>query len=160
MQVQEIWKCIHPQVSYSPWAFPSGNMILLGKYIFIFPSPECNKCIICSRVLTVGRMTVLLITNVVGNVWYNNCIVDTVLTETVIVFFRLKKPYGAVYYNHECSTPPSTTFKLIMVFCFIGFLRNPRHFVSHWKNINNCEIIIIRGVLIFVDFLVHKNHKN
>jgi hypothetical protein len=45
-------------------------------------------------------MTVLLITNVVGNVWYINCIVDTVLTETVIVFFRLKKPYGAMYYNY------------------------------------------------------------
>jgi uncharacterized protein YhhL (DUF1145 family) len=26
---------------------PSGNMILLGEYIFIFPSPACNKCIIC-----------------------------------------------------------------------------------------------------------------
>jgi hypothetical protein len=25
---------------------PSGNMILLGEYIFIFPSPACNKCII------------------------------------------------------------------------------------------------------------------
>jgi hypothetical protein len=46
MRVQEIWKCIHPRVSYSPRVLPSGNMILLGEYIFIFPSPACNKCII------------------------------------------------------------------------------------------------------------------
>ena len=25
----------------------SGNMIFLGEYIFIFPSPACNKCILC-----------------------------------------------------------------------------------------------------------------
>ena len=46
MRVQEIWKCIHPRVAYSPRALPSGNMILLGEYIFIFPSPACNKYII------------------------------------------------------------------------------------------------------------------
>jgi hypothetical protein len=44
MRVQEIWKFIHPRVSYSPRALPSVNMILLGEYIFIFPSPACNKC--------------------------------------------------------------------------------------------------------------------
>jgi hypothetical protein len=42
-----IRKFIHPRVSYSPLALPSGNMILLSEYIFIFPSPACNKCIIC-----------------------------------------------------------------------------------------------------------------
>jgi hypothetical protein len=36
MQVREIWKCIHPRISYSPRALLSGNMILLGEYIFIF----------------------------------------------------------------------------------------------------------------------------
>ena len=30
----------------TPRALPSGNMILLGESIFIFPSPACNKCII------------------------------------------------------------------------------------------------------------------
>jgi hypothetical protein len=44
MQVQEIWKCIHPRISYSPRALLSGNMILLSEYIFIFPSSACNKC--------------------------------------------------------------------------------------------------------------------
>jgi hypothetical protein len=39
MRVQEIWKFIYPQISYSPRALPSGNMILLGESIFIFPSP-------------------------------------------------------------------------------------------------------------------------
>ena len=33
---------IHPRVSYSTLALPSGNMILLGEYICIFPSPVCN----------------------------------------------------------------------------------------------------------------------
>jgi hypothetical protein len=42
-----IRKFIHPRVSYSPLALPSGNMILLSEYIFIFPSPACNKCIMC-----------------------------------------------------------------------------------------------------------------
>jgi hypothetical protein len=42
-----IRKFIHPRVSYSPLVLPSGNMILLSEYIFIFPSPACNKCIIC-----------------------------------------------------------------------------------------------------------------
>jgi hypothetical protein len=37
MLVRKIWKCIHPRVSYSPKALPSGNMILVGEYIFIFP---------------------------------------------------------------------------------------------------------------------------
>ena len=37
---------IHRRVSYSTLALPSGNMILLGEYICIFPSPVCNKCII------------------------------------------------------------------------------------------------------------------
>jgi len=31
MRVQEIRKFIHPRVSYSPRALPSGNMILLGE---------------------------------------------------------------------------------------------------------------------------------
>ena len=33
-------------LSYSHRALPSGNVILLGEYIFIFLSPACNKCII------------------------------------------------------------------------------------------------------------------
>ena len=46
MRVQEIWKFIHPRVSHSTRALPSGNMILLGEWMFIFPSPACNTCII------------------------------------------------------------------------------------------------------------------
>ena len=46
MRVQEIKKIIYPRISYSPRALPSGNMILLGESIFIFPSPACNECII------------------------------------------------------------------------------------------------------------------
>ena len=34
MRVQEIWKFIHPRVSYSPRALPSGNMILLPRGIW------------------------------------------------------------------------------------------------------------------------------
>jgi hypothetical protein len=36
MRVQEMWKFVHPRLSYSPRAFPSGNMILLGEYISYF----------------------------------------------------------------------------------------------------------------------------
>ena len=46
MRVQEIWRFIQPRVSYYPRAVPSGNMILLCEYIFIFTSPACNKCIL------------------------------------------------------------------------------------------------------------------
>jgi hypothetical protein len=44
MLVREIWKCIHPKVSYSLRATPEGNMILVGEYIFIFPEPACYEC--------------------------------------------------------------------------------------------------------------------
>ena len=37
---------IPPPVSYSHRVLPSGNMILLCEYIFIFPSPACNKFIL------------------------------------------------------------------------------------------------------------------
>ena len=37
MLVREIWKFIHPRVSYFLRATPEGNMILVGEYIFIFP---------------------------------------------------------------------------------------------------------------------------
>ena len=46
MLVKEIWKFIHPRVSYSLRATPKGNMILVGEYIFIFPEPACYKCFI------------------------------------------------------------------------------------------------------------------
>jgi hypothetical protein len=46
MLVREIWKFIHPRVSYSLRATPEGNMILVGEYIFIFPEPACYKCFI------------------------------------------------------------------------------------------------------------------
>ena len=46
MLVREIWKLIHPRVSYSPRAMPEVNMILVGKYIFIFPVPACNTYLI------------------------------------------------------------------------------------------------------------------
>ena len=32
MLMKEIWKCIHPRVSYSLRATPEGNMILVGEY--------------------------------------------------------------------------------------------------------------------------------
>ena len=43
---REIWKFIHPRVSYFPKAAPDGNMILVGEYIFLFPEPACYKCFI------------------------------------------------------------------------------------------------------------------
>jgi hypothetical protein len=41
---REIWKFIHPRVSYSLRATPEGNTILVGAYIFIFPELACYKC--------------------------------------------------------------------------------------------------------------------
>jgi hypothetical protein len=38
-------KIYSPTSIIFPEATPEGNMILLDKYIFIFPSPACNKCI-------------------------------------------------------------------------------------------------------------------
>ena len=46
MLVREIWKIIHPRVSYSLRATPEGNMILVGGYTFIFPEPACYECFI------------------------------------------------------------------------------------------------------------------
>jgi hypothetical protein len=46
MLVREIWKLIHPRVSYSLRAMPEGNMILVDEYIFIFPEPVCYQCFI------------------------------------------------------------------------------------------------------------------
>ena len=46
MLMREIWKCIHPRVSYSLRATPEGNMIFVGEYIFIFPEPACYQCFI------------------------------------------------------------------------------------------------------------------
>ena len=39
-------KLYSPTSIIFPPAILSGNMMLLGEYIFIFPSPICNKCII------------------------------------------------------------------------------------------------------------------
>jgi hypothetical protein len=52
MLVMEIWKFIHPSVSDSPRAIPEVNMILVGKYIFIFPVPACyNYYIIRTKII-------------------------------------------------------------------------------------------------------------
>ena len=46
MLVREIWKFIHPRVSYSLRATPEGNMILVGEYISIVHEPACYECFI------------------------------------------------------------------------------------------------------------------
>jgi hypothetical protein len=66
MLVREIWKFIHPRVSYSLRATPEGNMIFVGEYIFIFPEPACYKCFIIPNEIKKTHTCKLLLTNILS----------------------------------------------------------------------------------------------
>ena len=66
MLVREIWKCIHPRVSYSLRATPEGKMRLVGEYIFIFPEPACYECFIIPNETKKTYTCKILLANIFG----------------------------------------------------------------------------------------------
>ena len=62
--VREIWKFIHPRLSYSLRETHEGNMILEGEYIFLFPEPACYKCCIIPNETKKTHIGKILLANI------------------------------------------------------------------------------------------------
>jgi hypothetical protein len=137
MRVQEIWKFIHPRVSYSPQALPSGNMILLGGFqgggiLFLFHGIWFLSCVItCSDFYPLSNQINLFM---VINIW------GIITTVTMLLWMWFLNVWDNVPMDlkYVCQ-------QYFTCMCFLDFIRYNKTFIACGKNHIHNNIVTVAG---------------